>query len=80
MIVSVAQHFTNTVMYICTLPAITVNFSQSSYSANENEVVQLMLVMSNPSSSSIAIRVDTIDREATGEALRGPCIAWFSNN
>jgi len=68
-------------MPLVNFPAITVNFSQSSYSANENdEVVQLMVVMSNPSSSDITIRVDTIDREATGEALRGPCIAWFSNN
>jgi len=57
-------------------PAIMVNFSQSNYNANENdELVQLMLVLSNPSSSDITVYVDTIDREATGERLRGPCIA-----
>jgi len=45
-----------------------VNFSQSNYNANENdELVQLMLVLSNPSSSDIIVYVDTIDREATGE-------------
>jgi len=49
-----------------------VNFSQSNYSANENdELVQPMLVLSNPSSSDIIIRVDTIDREANGETLSG---------
>ena len=50
---------------------ITVNFSQSNYGANENDgLVQPMLVLSNPSSSDITIRVDTIDREATGERLK----------
>jgi len=50
-----------------------VNFSQSNYNANENdELVQLMLVLSNPSSSDIIVYVDTIDREATGETLRVP--------
>ena len=58
-----------------------VNFSQSNYGANENdELVQPMLVLSNPSSSDITIRVDTIDKEATGETLRSPDISLFRNN
>jgi len=57
-------------MYPWKFSAIMVNFSQSNYSASESdELVQPVLVLSNPSSSDITIRVDTINREATGEGL-----------
>ena len=50
--------------------AITVNFSKSNYNIRENDGwVQPMLVLSNPASTNITIRVDTIDREAIGAAL-----------
>ena len=50
--------------------AITISFSESIYNVNENDgQVELMLVLSYPSSSDITIRIDTIDREATGETL-----------
>ena len=55
---------------IATFLAITVNFSKSIYDVGENDGrVQPMLVLSNPSSTDIIILVDTIDREAIGEAL-----------
>ena len=63
-------------MYPWKFSAIMVNFSQSNYSASESdELVQPVLVLSNPSSSDITIRVDTINREATGETLRSPGIS-----
>ena len=50
--------------------AITVNFSESNYVVGENEGrVEPMLILSNPSSTDITIRVDTTDREAIGETM-----------
>ena len=61
----------NTCVLLAHFLAITINFSQSNYSVKENDgLVQLMLVLSNPSSSNITIRIDTIDREATGETFK----------
>ena len=71
-------------MYMCVVGkflAILVNFSQSIYGVNENDgLVQPMLVLSNPSSIDITIRVDTIDREANGETLRDHGSSWLRNN
>ena len=40
------------------LLAVTVDFNQSSYGVNEeNEVVQLTLLLSNPTSSNITIQL-----------------------
>jgi len=48
--------------------AITVNFSESNYVIGENDGrAQPMLILSNPSSTDISIRVDTTDVEAIGE-------------
>jgi len=48
--------------------AITVSFSESNYVIRENDgQVEPMLILSNPSSIDITIRVDTIDMEAIGE-------------
>ena len=47
---------------------ITITFSQSTYSVNENnESVQLVLVLSNPSSTDIPVRVRDTNNTATGE-------------
>ena len=48
--------------------AITVNFSEPNYVIGENNgQVEPKLILSNPSSTDIIIRVDTIDIEAIGE-------------
>jgi len=50
--------------------APTVSFSKSNYGVNENDgVVELILVLSNPLSSDVTIRITTFDREATGKGL-----------
>ena len=47
---------------------IMVLFSQSVYSVNEDDgSVQIGLVLSNPSSTNITVRVTNIDGTATGE-------------
>ena len=52
----------------CLLPAITVNFSQSTYSFNEDVgPVQLGLVLSNPSSTDITVQVRDNQNTATSE-------------
>ena len=52
----------------CLLPAITVNFSQSSYSFNEDAgSAQLGLVLSNPSSTNITVQVTDTQNAATSE-------------
>jgi len=57
-------------MSIANSLAITVNFSNSNYVVGENDGrVQPMLILSNPSSTDITIRVDTADREAIGETM-----------
>ena len=52
----------------CLLPAITVNFSQSTYSFNEDAgPAQLGLVLSNPSSTDITVQVRDNQNTATSE-------------
>ena len=65
MIVSFCFLFFNYVSLITT--AITVSFSQSTYSVNEDDgPVQLVLV-SNPSSTDITVQVRDNSNTATGE-------------
>ena len=48
--------------------SLSVNFSQSTYSVNEDDgVVQPVLVLSNPSSANITVRVRDNSNNATGE-------------
>jgi len=50
--------------------ATTVSFSKSNYDVNENDgVVKLTVVLSNPLSIDITISIITIDIEATGKGL-----------
>ena len=50
------------------LLAITVSFEQSMYSVNENAgPAQPVLVLSNPSSTTITVEVFNTDGSATGE-------------
>ena len=52
----------------CLLPAITVTFSQSTYSINEGaEPAQPALVLSNPSSTDITVQVRDTPNTATSE-------------
>ena len=52
----------------CLLPAITVNFSQSTYSVTEDaRSVQLGLILSNPSSTDITVQVRDNQDTATSE-------------
>ena len=47
---------------------ITVSFSQSTYSVNEDDgLVQPVLVLSNPSSTNITVQVRDTSNTATGE-------------
>ena len=58
----------NVINCICTYLVISVNFSQSSYMVDENnEMVQFSVLLSNPSSSDIAIEVYSSDGTATGK-------------
>ena len=51
-------------MYI----AVTVNFNQTKYLVNQRDgPVQPVIVLSNPSSIDITVRVISIDGTATGE-------------
>ena len=46
----------------------SVKFNQSAYSVNEgNEVLQIVLVLSNPSSTDITVEVLSTDGSATGK-------------
>ena len=48
--------------------SLSVNFSQSTYSVNEDDgVVQPVLVLSNQSSTNITVRVRDNSNNATGE-------------
>ena len=50
------------------LIATNVNFSQSTYSVDEDDgPAQLVLVLSNPSSTDITVEVTSNDITATGE-------------
>ena len=53
---------------IINLLVITVMFSQSAYTVNENdEPAQAVLSLSNPSSTDITVEVYNTDGSATGE-------------
>ena len=53
---------------ICTFTAITVKFSQTTYSVNEDVgSVQFQLVLSGPSSTATIVEVNNTDGSATGE-------------
>ena len=50
--------------------AVTVSFSQSTYSVNEDDgVVQPVLVLSNPTSTDITVQVRSNDNTATGKVI-----------
>ena len=50
--------------------AITVSFSQSTYTVGEDDgVVQPVLVLSNPSSTDITVQVISTDNTATGKVI-----------
>ena len=52
------------------LTAITISFNESSYSVNEAVVnVHPVLVLSNPSSTNITVRVLSTADSATGEHI-----------
>ena len=54
-------------LILCSL-AITVGFNQTTYIINENDgALQLVLILSNPSSTDITIHVNITDGLATGE-------------
>ena len=54
---------------ICNL-APTLKFNQSTYSVNEDDgPAQPVLVLSNPSSTDVAISVFSTDRSATGKIV-----------
>ena len=55
-------------MYLDVFLVPTVNFSQSSYSVNENEkMIDLPLLLSNPLSTDITVEVFSTNESATGE-------------
>ena len=52
-------------MYLIILLVTSVKFSQMAYSVGENNVmVQIELVLSNPSSTNITVQVFNTDRSA----------------
>ena len=54
-------------MLLCHIIVITVNFDQSAYIVDEDDgVVQLVLVLSNPSIHLINVQVNTTDGSAIG--------------
>ena len=55
-------------------PAATINFMQQAYNVNEADGrVELVLVLSNPSSSVITVQVFSTDGSATGKQLTISC-------
>ena len=57
-------------MLLLLILAPTVNFDQSTYSIDEDKgSVQLLLELSNPSTTDITIRVFSSDGSATGKDL-----------
>jgi len=53
---------------LCQYLAITINFTQSTYVIDENdEMIQLGLMFSNPSSFDIEVDIETVGINATGE-------------
>ena len=60
------------------ITAITVTFSQSTYSADEDSgVVQPVLNFSNPSSTNITIQVRSIDNTTTGKIITLLCYTTY---
>ena len=56
--------------YCCNLPVITVRFSETTYSVDENDgPAQPGLVLSNPSATAITVEVTNTDGSATGESV-----------
>ena len=54
--------------YLCLLLAITINFKHPTYSVDEDDgPAQPVLVLSNPSSRVITVKVTEISGSATGE-------------
>ena len=52
------------------LLVIAVNFGQAMYTINENAgVVQVSLILSNPSSTAVMIKVFNVDGSATGKYI-----------
>ena len=57
-----------TLINFINLVAITLEFSQPTYKVNENDgTIQLMLILSNPSSFEIIADVFSVSDSATGE-------------
>ena len=68
MIVSVDDNKVPVLIMIFVCIAITVQFTQSTYLIDENEeIVQLTLDFSNPSSFDIMVPANTMDINATGK-------------
>ena len=54
-------------MFVYHVVAVSIKFEKSSYSVDEgNRTVQPVLILSNPSSTSITINILNIDDTATG--------------
>ena len=51
---------------VTSITAVSVDFIRSSYSISEERNLVLMLMLSNPSSTGITLKVDTKDLTATG--------------
>ena len=61
-------HSTYSLYVLPILLVTSVKFSQSAYSVGENSgMVQITLVLSNPSSTDITIQVTNTDGSANGE-------------
>ena len=48
-------------MYINFLAAITVRFNELIYFVNENETVELLIILSNPSATDITVQIMSSD-------------------
>ena len=67
-IISVHSYICAYYCYYFYLTAVTVSFHQSSYSVNENTgLCQNVLVLSNPSSTDITVKVRDSNSTAIGE-------------
>ena len=61
-------------IYSLSLVAANVSFEQQTYKVNEDdENVQPVLVLSNPSSTAITVEVFSTDGSATGKQLTISC-------
>ena len=65
---AIQSYCINVFTYCYYLPAITVIFSQTTYSVDEDDgPAQPMLVLSNPLTTAITVQVTNTDGSATGE-------------